>query len=181
MEWLCVDTVLGDLAGHKDNSKGRLAYNRYIEGLVKKYRSKEGSKSFDGEWKPLRRGWYLGSEDFRSRLTKLLDKIMHGKQRGTYWGDERRTHDEARAGQLLQKGLQVLQRDMQDLKRSTKGTYEKQILAWWLRRNTVISRKWISEHLWMGDVSRVTKAISAVNSNRDDDIMRLKNRLERIS
>ena len=181
MGWLHVDTVLGDLAEYKDDSKGRLAYKLYIEGLVKKYRSKEGPKSFDDEWKPLRRGWYLGSGDFRNRVTKLLDKIMHGKQRGTYLGDERRTHDEVRAEQLLQKGLQVLQWDMQDLKRGKKGMYEKQLLAWWLRKNTVISRQWISEHLWMGDVSRVTKAISAINLNRDDDVMRLKNRLEGIS
>jgi hypothetical protein len=44
-----------------------------------------------------------------------------------------------------------------DLEAKAKGAVEKQVLAWWLRKKTVVSRRWVSENLGMGDLSRVTK------------------------
>ena len=181
MKWLCVNKVLGELGEHQDNPKGGLAYELYIEELAKKYHKKDELNNFNEEWKVLRRGWYLGSENFRSRLTKLLAKVIGGKQKGTYFGDERRAHDEVQAERLLREGLKALKLGKQDLQSSTKGMPEKQVLAWWLRKNTAVSRKWISEHLDMGDVSRVTKAINAVNLRGDNDVRKLKDRLEGIS
>jgi hypothetical protein len=157
-----------------------VAYELYIEELAKRYHKKDERKDFDEEWKALRRGWYLGSENFRDRLTKLLAKVIGGKQKGTYFGDERRAHDEVQAERLLQKGLKALKLGEQDLQSGTKGMPEKQVLAWWLRTSTTVNRKWISDHLRMGDLSRVTKAINVVNLSRDINVTRLRNRLEGI-
>jgi hypothetical protein len=62
-----------------------------------------------------------------------------------------------------------------------KGVKEKQVLAWWLRKKTMTSRKWISQRLGMGDVSRITQAVSLLNRNEDMSIVRLKKQLEGIS
>ena len=62
-----------------------------------------------------------------------------------------------------------------------KGAVEKQVLAWWLRKETVANRKWISQRLSMGDASRVTQAASLVNGDKDITLIKLRKRLEDIS
>jgi hypothetical protein len=69
----------------------------------------------------------------------------------------------------------------QNLEEMAKGAREKQVLPWWLRKKTMVSRKWISQRLGMGDVTRVTQAVSLLNGNEDISLMRLKKRLEGIS
>jgi hypothetical protein len=62
-----------------------------------------------------------------------------------------------------------------------KGAVEKEVLAWWLRKKTVVRRKWISEHLGMGDLSRVTDAVRKVDSGKESEIRWWKMQLERNS
>ena len=78
-------------------------------------------------------------------------------------------------GQRLGKGRS----EQEDLTRMAKGAMEKQVLAWMLRKQTVVSRRWISRRLHMGDESRVTHAVSAVGGTKDRRILRLRNRLLR--
>jgi hypothetical protein len=141
----------------------------------------ERVKSFDEKWGLIRRGWYLGGEDFKVRLLDRVDKVRDGKEKETYYGDEVRAHDEAQAEKLLRVGLGVLELKEQDLKKMAKGVKEKQVLAWWLRKKTMVSRKWISQRLGMGDVSRITQAVSLLNRNEDISLVRLKKLLEGIS
>jgi hypothetical protein len=54
---------------------------------------------------------------------------------------------------------------------------EKQVLAWWLRKKTVVSRRWISEKLGMGDLSRVSNAVRNVDSGKDSEMRRWKTKL----
>jgi hypothetical protein len=69
----------------------------------------------------------LSYEDFRDRLLDMLDnKMMHGKEKETYHGDEVRAHDEAQAGKLLRAGLGVLElsgRDLEDM--AKRGRWKK--------------------------------------------------------
>jgi hypothetical protein len=65
-----------------------------------------------------------------------------------------------------------------DLEAKAKGAVEKQVLAWWLRKKTVVSRRWISENLGMGDLSRVTNAVRRVDSGKESEIRRWKMKLE---
>jgi hypothetical protein len=65
-----------------------------------------------------------------------------------------------------------------DLKAKAKGAAEKQVLAWWLRKRTMVSRRWISEKLKMGDLSRVTNAVRKVDSGKESEIRRWKMQLE---
>jgi hypothetical protein len=82
---------------------------------------------------------------------------------------------------MLKRGLGVLGIDESDLEAKAKGALEKQVLAWWLRKKTVVSRRWISENLGMGDLSRVTNAVRKVDSGKESESRRWKMQLERNS
>jgi len=75
----------------------------------------------------------------------------------------------------------VLGRKESDLEGKAKGAAEKQVLVWWLRKKMVVRRRWISENLEMGDLSRVTNAVRKVDSGKESEIRRWKMQLERNS
>jgi hypothetical protein len=77
----------------------------------------------------------------------MVDKVIQGKRKETYKGDEMRAHGEAEAGRLLGVGLKTLGLKEQELNRMAKGAQKKQVLAWWLRKKTALSREWISQRL----------------------------------
>jgi len=56
---------------------------------------------------------------------------------------------------------------------------EKQVLAWWLRQRTTVGRRWMSQRLWMGEESGVTRAVRLVKANPDDEVKRLKEQLRK--
>jgi hypothetical protein len=51
------------------------------------------------------------------------------------------------------------------------------VLAWWLRQWTTVGRRWMSQRLWMGEESGVTRAIRCVKANHDAELKRLKTQL----
>jgi hypothetical protein len=99
----------------------------------------------------------------------------------SYSGDEMREHDEAQALRILLRGLDVLAVSEGELQVKAKGALEKQLLAWCLRKKTVVSRKWISDKLRMGDLSRVTNAVRKVDSGKENEIRKWRIQLEEIS
>ena len=177
-EWVYVDRVFGELGHQKDSRGTREKYGRYMEELAKKCLEVDGKRELEEKWKSLRRGWYIGDEAYRSRLLELMGKNLEGRARESYLGDELRDHDEGQALRMLKRGLSVLGIRESDLEAKAKGAVEKQVLAWWLRKNTVVSRRWISENLGMGDLSRVTNAVRKVDSGKEREIRRWKMQLE---
>jgi hypothetical protein len=149
-----------------------------MEELAKKCREVDGKKELEERWKPLRRGWYMGDEAYLGRLLELMGKNLEGRARESYLGEELRDHDERQALKMLKRGLKVLGIDETDLEGKGKGALEKQVLAWWLRKKTVVSRRWISEKLSMGDLSRVSNAVRNVDSGKKSEMRRWKTKLE---
>jgi len=177
-EWVYVDRVFGELGHQKDSRGTREKYGRYMEELAKKCLEVDGKRELEEKWKSLRRGWYIGDEAYRSRLLELMGKNLEGRARESYLGDELRDHDEGQALRMLKRGLGVLGIRESDLEAKAKGAVEKQVLAWWLRKKTVVSRRWISENLGMGDLSRVTNAVRKVDSGKESEIRRWKMQLK---
>lgn len=180
VEWLYVDRVLGEMGHRKDDRRNRQAYERYMEDQAERLR-RAGKGELEEKWKALRRGWYMGEETFRSRLLELMEKTLKGKRRESYSGDAMREHDEAQALRMLQRGLDVLGISKGELQVKAKGAVEKQLLAWWLKKRTVVSRKWISDKLRMGDLSRVTNAGRKVDLGKEVEIRKWRIKLEKIS
>jgi hypothetical protein len=71
---------------------------------------------------------------------------------------------------MLKRGLGVLGIKESDWEAKAKGALEKQVLAQWLRKKTVVSRRWISEKLGMGNLSRATNAVRKVDLGKVSEI-----------
>jgi hypothetical protein len=54
------------------------------------------------------------------------------------------------------------------------------VLAWWLRRRTTVSLRWVSERLGMGHYTRVTQAIHRAECRPGRKINQIKRKLERL-
>ena len=62
--------------------------------------------------------------------------------------------DEAGAEVALRRGRRALGVSEEGLKELAKGAAEKVALAWWLRRETTVSLRWVSQRLELGHYTR---------------------------
>ncbi len=174
-DWLVVDRVLGAL-GVQDDRRGLAWYRQHMAKRVQEVDSAANPKEADDAWAKIRRGWYLGSTEFRDELLDRLDGALAGTKRSSLNGEQMRRHDEAEAERLLQTGLKALGADEDLLSERPKGADEKAVLAWYLRKHTTVGRAWIAQRLTMGDVSRITKLVRAVG--REDRYTKLRAKVQ---
>jgi putative transposase len=170
-EWLVTERVLGSLNLRPRQRRG---YEAYMEGRVLELGIKARRKELEAEWKQLRRGWYVGGEEFKEELLDKAAAALAGQRRESHSGAG---HDQSRAERMLVAGLKLLKVRRSDLTSLPKGQAEKQVLAWWLYGNTTVKRRWVAEHLAMGYETRVSQAVSAVEASRDPAVIRMKSRL----
>ena len=57
---------------------------------------------------------------------------------------------------------------------------EKVVLAWWLRRRTTVSLRWVSERLGMGHYTRVTQAVSRMERKPGRRLKQIRAKLEQL-
>jgi hypothetical protein len=155
------DRVLGSLGLAPGDRQG---YERYMEARALELELKAGRRELEVVWEGLRRGWYVGREDFRLVLLARVKRVLLGQRRESHAGGVRQAHDQHEAARLLSKGLRRLRLQPAELVTLPKGRMEKLVLAWWLRRHTTVSLRWISEQLSMGHVSRVSLAVNLVET-----------------
>lgn len=128
-----VERVLGSL-GLDDHTRGRTRYAEYMQRRAVESVERKGKAELEQEWKPIRRGWYLGSEEFGEKLVGLMEVAMSGKARSSFSGPAALAHDEAAARSLLRAGLAALDVDPVDLKSMKRMDVRKQVIAWWVRK-----------------------------------------------
>lgn len=83
------------------------------------------------------------------------------------------------AERLLGKNLPVLGLKEADLKDLPLGCEEKLALAWWLRKRTTVSLRWVADQLKMGHYTRVTQAVSRAERKPGKRLAKLRRQLER--
>ena len=110
-------------------------------------------------------------------MLKMVMATLGKGRAASYLGEAKRAHGELEAERMVAPGLVALGMDSQRLEEKPKGMAEKQVLAWWLRQRTTAGRRWVSQRLWMGEESGVSKAIRLVKESRDGQLNRLKQRL----
>jgi hypothetical protein len=174
--WLSRSEVLGSLGLEEHQRRG---YEAYLEGRVLEWRNPKRREELEEQWKALRRGWYLGQESFLERLEDWLDKAVAGRRRESHSGGARETHDERAAERLLNKSMKAFGLKQADLKVLPLGCPEKIVLAWWLRKHTTVSLRWVADRLVMGHYTRVTQAVSRVGRNPAKHLAQLCRQLER--
>jgi putative transposase len=132
--WLRRDKVMGSLGLKPADRQG---YAAYLQARILELGLKAGRKQLEAQWQRLRRGWYLGDEQFRKRLTGWLGKAVRGRKRQSHSGAARHAHDEAAAGRLMQSASKALGLTAGELRGLPRNAPEKVALAWWLRRRTL--------------------------------------------
>jgi REP element-mobilizing transposase RayT len=175
--WLVVNRVLGSL-GVKDDKAGRSWYRKHLQKRVMEIALSENPKEFDAAWAEIRQGWYLGSEDFRKKLMEKMDDGLTGKRNDSFSGDAIREHNEAEAERLLSGGLKRLGLSSADLESMHKGAPEKMVLAWMLKKRTVVKNEWISHYLCCGHPANVSGYVRKVDEAVDSRLAECKKILD---
>jgi hypothetical protein len=132
----------------------------------------------EAAWKCLRRGWYVGGEDFGLVLIARVQAALGSKRRGSNTGLPQTAHDQEQAERMLEAGMKLLGLETADLSNLPKGQTEKQVLAWWwLYGRTTVTRRWLAQHLRMGYETRVSQAVGWVASNQTREVVEMRNKL----
>jgi REP element-mobilizing transposase RayT len=151
--WLRVDRLLGEKAIARDSAAGRRELARLTEE-----RRREGPAR---EFKPVERGWCLGSEAFREELLAATQRLG-----AAHYGGERREAQEAKARRLLREEISRLGWDQTALRQAGKGDAGKVRMAARLRKETTMSLKWIAQHLHMGSWTHVSNLLRREKKRR---------------
>jgi putative transposase len=161
-DWIRVDRLLGDYGIELDSAAGREEFERCMEVRRREQTDEEALQ-------PMRRGWCLGSEQFKRQMLER----MGGKLGDHHAGDLHRETAELKGERIVAEELQRLGWKESDLDCQPKSDPGKLALGSRLRRETTLPLKWIAArvklgssksanaklHLWMR-----TNAISSGNS-----------------
>jgi len=134
-----VDRVLGEAGIQRDSPAGREEFRKRME--LRRWEDDPET------WKQVRRGWALGSEEFRKELLAAMEE-----RQGDYLsGEELHESDEQKAERIVRGRLANLGWTERDLKATRKGDLRKLKLAKQLREQTTMTLKWISKRLHTGN------------------------------
>jgi putative transposase len=148
VRWLCVERLLGEMGIPRDSAVGRKEFARRME-----LRRWEGKAK---EWKRVRRGWCLGDKKFQKELLAAMAERV-GE---SHYGEERRESGEAKAQRIVEEELRQRRWTENDLQERRKGDPEKVKLALRLRRETIMTLKWIAQRLTMGSWTNVSNCLA---------------------
>lgn len=136
--WLRVDRLLGEWGIAQDSAAGCQHFAACMEAR------RQGE--LEEEFKPVRRGWCLGSEEFRKELLAQVDQ----KRGRWHYGPELQESAEAKAERLIAEELQSRRWTEHKLQATRKGEPMKVELALRLRAETTMSLEWIAKRLRAG-------------------------------
>lgn len=168
-EWLDVNRSLGRL-GLEDDRSGRTLYRQCLQKRVAEIAGSQRPWDLDERWTKIRRGWCFGTEEFRERMTGLLDGAVEGKRRDSFSGEEIRKHDQLSAERLLDDGLIRLELKRSDLSGLPKGDSRKKVLAYLLRKQTSVRNEWIATLLEMGSPARLSSYVREVKDAKEGEL-----------
>ena len=137
--WMRVDRLLGEHGIQKDTAEGRAQFERRME--------RRRAEANDGaEWQPLKRGWCLGSEEFRAKVLEMMAPRL-GEHHA---GQLRQESALAKAERIIGAELKGLNWGEKELKAQAKNDPAKLALAARLRRETTLTIRQIAQRLEMG-------------------------------
>lgn len=178
-KWLQVDRTLNNL-DMTDTPDGRERYRQFIDQRVHQLLTQQGREALLAQWKTVRRGWCLGPESFRKRLTAPIGGRLTVRRHRPHVTRPARTHGEQEAQRLLTAALDELDLALPELRQRVKSDPNKQLLAWLLRKHTVAGNRWITDRLQMGHISNVSNSVRRINESKQQEIVSLRRRVEQI-
>jgi hypothetical protein len=175
-EWLTVNRVLESF-GQRDDAKGRSHYRERMKKRVLEILHSANPKEADEQWKKIRRGWVLGSDDFCERMQGLAGEVMKGKLPESFSGESRRLHDETRAEEIAARGLRLLSLTEKALSELRKGDDRKKVIAWMIRKRTSVRNDWISTRLNMGHPNSISRHVGEVERVQKGTLSKLRQQI----
>ena len=145
--WLRVDRLLGEKGIPRDTAAGRYEFSQRME----QRRAEENT----ADYRELRRGWFVGREEFRQELLDAAGKHLGSNN----YGSERRETDQQKAERIVLERLASLHWQESDLAARAKSDPVKVELARRLRRETTMSLKWIAQRVHMGTWTNVSNLL----------------------
>ena len=171
--WLVADRLLGAL-GVEDDKRGCTWYRKYMQKRVLEIALSDDPQEVDATWGKIRRGWYVGSDRFRQDLLEKLGKSLKDKQSSSFSGEAIREHNEAEAEVLIKQGLEKLGVAYYELESMHKGAPEKMVIAWLLKKRTVVKNEWICQHLLCGHPSNISGYVRKTDRSREGKLSEYK-------
>lgn len=175
-DWLIRDKVLQSW-GLEEGSSGNLeAYQDKIERFMKFEEDPDAGRQGEFE-KQIKRGWYIGSREFR----ELLGEKLSARQKlgDNYRGLQRREHGEEEAERLLKEGLKYLNLSEAKLCEMRNNCLEKQAMAWLLNVHTTVTVRWVAERLKMGHPENASHGINRFRKEENAGVKILKKQLHK--
>lgn len=127
--------------------------------------------------KQIKRGWYIGTPEFRQRLSDHLSRLA--KKGDNYRGRQRREHGEDEAERLLASGLQVLGLEETEVLEMRNNRKEKQALAWLINAHTTVTVRWTAARLEMGHPENASHGINRFRRKETNEITKIRKKLEK--
>ena len=132
--------MLGEHGIHEDSATGRREFERQME-------ARRAAPSDGAEAKAIRRGWCLGSAEFKAGLLGR----MEGKLGEHHAGELKRESAEVKAERIIREELARLRWTADDLREKPKSDPAKLALAARLRRETTLTLPWVAARLSLGN------------------------------
>jgi hypothetical protein len=148
--WYDPTPALREAGGCADSPVGRRQYVAYL-GWMQESEAARRAARFD----EMSRGRVFGSPAFRG---ELLAEHPEWAQRG---GRDSLESGAARAAALLEGLLDHLGKTADDLRADSKSAPWKIALAASIRERVIVSNRWLSEHLHLGNLHRVSRVLTA--------------------
>ena len=172
-EWLDGESALWWHHWKIGRGRDRKEYASYLQKRAMECLDEKARKWQEEEWKPLRRGWFFGSGEFRERLEKLVSGVVGKRKRKSYRGEALKSHDEGEAQRLLERALECLGLDLEGVEAMRKSDVRKQALAWLVKSNTVVRDEWVCQTLGMGDRSNISRAVGRFRRRKEKPVVAL--------
>ena len=137
--WMRVERLLGEHGLAEDTAANRAEFERRMEK-----RRLEGSD--EETWKGLRRGWCLGSREFKKQMLDLMDGCLGDH----HSGELRLESAQAKAERIIGEELRRLGWGAGELARRRKSDPGKLAMAARLRNETTLSLKEIAGRVHLG-------------------------------
>jgi len=145
--------------GVADSKKGRdqvWAQSKALEGVIE--------QQIQGD---IRSGWVLGSEDFYTEVSSMVELSKEDIKNG-YSGAQLRGLSEVKAKEIIQDQLAKYELSCYDLATLPKNDWRKAAIAMELRDQTTVNAAWIAKELVMGAASSLSRAIQNYRSNMEE-------------
>lgn len=152
---VCADWLTA-VRGIPDSPEGWAAYAQHLDAV------RSDPARVRAAFGAFGRGWAYGSADFRRRMTEQLLARRSGDGAAPNMAEDNRRDWHVR----LDRGLRHLSKDLSEAQGEPKSAPWKIALAAWLKGNTSVLNRWLSEQLNMGPPDAVSRYVGELRSGK---------------